>query len=229
MCIYNDTGMTKAASNLKKLMLSNGIKNPTQLANLMGDKKYQVSAHRILSGETREPRESSLQPFADFFGVAALDFFKDGGDVKPVNQQHSITQLKIPILDVEASGGMGSLNGSELVNDHMTVEKSYLGEFGLPTDNLKIITIRGDSMEPELTSGDLVLVHHVPITVNKMHDGMFVVLIDDLLFIKRLQRLPGKKIKVISSNRDAYDPFTIDAVDLSIVGRVVFAWRGKKF
>ncbi len=137
--------------------------------------------------------------------------------------------VAIPILDIEASGGMGSLNGSELTKDYMTVEKSYLGGFGLPTDNLKIITIRGDSMEPELTTGDLVLVHRVPIPVEKLHDGMFVVLIDDLLYIKRLQRLPGKKIKVISSNRDAYDPFTVDAIDLSIIGRVVFAWRGKKF
>lgn len=139
------------------------------------------------------------------------------------------SKVRISIYDIEASGGDGCLNNVEVIQDFLVVEKQYLHDLGVPSDNLKIITIRGDSMEPELNSGDLVLIHHVPVPVNKLHDGMFVVLIDDMLFIKRLQRLPGKKIKVISTNKGAYEPFNVDAESLMVIGRVVFAWRGKKF
>jgi len=210
-------------STKERLQKAMGTTSQYALAKLSG--VPQPTINRILGGNS--PKVETLEKLALALGVKAS--WLAVGEDTPMPALSSSTQLQIPILDVEASGGMGFLNGTELVNDHMTVEKSYLGEFGLPTDNLKIITIRGDSMEPELTTGDLVLVHHVTIPMEKMHDGMFVVLIDDLLFIKRLQRLPGKRIKVISSNRDAYDPFTVDAVDLSIIGRVVFAWRGKKF
>ncbi len=50
------------------------------------------------------------------------------------------------------------------------------------------------------------------------------------LLVKRLQRLPGKKIKVSSDNL-SYAPYTIDIQtankDFAVIGRVV--WAGRRF
>jgi len=67
--------MTQAGSVLQKLMDQHGIKNPTQLSKAMGNAKYQVATKRILDGTTKEPKKTTLKPFADFFKVSVDVFF----------------------------------------------------------------------------------------------------------------------------------------------------------
>lgn len=53
--------------------------NPFSLAAKTG--VSQPSIRRILLGLTKEPRHSTLQPIADFFGVDVNVFFADGGGI----------------------------------------------------------------------------------------------------------------------------------------------------
>ena len=84
--------------------------------------------------------------------------------------------------------------------------------------------VEGESMEPALRPGDLVLLDRSA----TIREGIYAIRIDDGLFVKRLQRLPGNQIKATSDN-PAYGPFTIDLgqvpAGISIVGRVVWAGR----
>ncbi len=61
-------------------------------------------------------------------------------------------------------------------------------------------------------------------TTDFKNDGVYVIALDDALYVKRLQILPGKKLKVKSDNLN-YDPFEVSlATDNShIVGRVIWA------
>jgi len=65
-----------AGKALKKLMDERNY-NPNKLAKEMGNKSRQVQAHRIITGVTKEPKDSTLKPFADFFGVP-LSYFHQG-------------------------------------------------------------------------------------------------------------------------------------------------------
>jgi phage repressor protein C with HTH and peptisase S24 domain len=53
---------------------------------------------------------------------------------------------------------------------------------------------------------------------------VYVVSIEDALFVKRLQILPGRQLKVKSDN-SAYDPFIIsmESDNFHIVGKVIWA------
>ena len=54
--------------------------------------------------------------------------------------------------------------------------------------------------------------------------GVYVIALDDALYVKRLQILPGKKLKVKSDNLN-YDPFevSLETDNFHIVGKVIWA------
>ncbi|EGK71932.1 Putative phage repressor [Methyloversatilis universalis FAM5] len=62
-------------------------------------------------------------------------------------------------------------------------------------------------------------------------DGIFVIALDDELYVKRVQRrLPDKAI-IIKSDNPHYEPMVVENGDrnkLEILGRVVWVWKGIK-
>ena len=56
------------------------------------------------------------------------------------------------------------------------------------------------------------------------NDGGYVIALDDALYVKRLQILPGKKLKVKRDNLN-YDPFevSLETDNFHIVGKVIWA------
>jgi len=56
-------------------------------------------------------------------------------------------------------------------------------------------------------------------------DGTFAVNIDDQMYVKILQRMPGNKVQVISRNQK-YSPFSVDLNSeyFKIIGKVI--WSG---
>lgn len=94
--------------------------------------------------------------------------------------------------------------------------------------NLCIVTGFGDSMRPVFNPGDPLL---VDVGVTKVDfDGMYFFRVGEEGFIKRLQRVPGEGLRVISANKDNYEPWTIKPdMDFQVLGRVIKVWRGEEF
>jgi len=95
-------------------------------------------------------------------------------------------------------------------------------------DKLTLIHVEGDSMDPDLRAGDIILVDHTDTAARR--EGIYVLRMDDALLVKTVQRLPGGIIKLISRN-EAYEPILLPIPKLepggevSIIGRVVWACR----
>lgn len=135
----------------------------------------------------------------------------------------------IPLLDVRAAAGGGALVDSENQVDVLAFKKDWIRqELHVSSDNLRLIYVEGDSMEPDLRAGDIVLIDHTDISARR--EGIYVLRMDGALLVKMLQRLPGGIVKVISRNT-AYESFTVMAAELesgngtAIIGRVVWACR----
>lgn len=94
----------------------------------------------------------------------------------------------------------------------------------------EIITAAGDSMEPTLKNGDLVVIDRFDTEITK-RDGVFCVLIDNDLYLKRVQRVPGS-LRFISDNR-LYDPFEIRLAEVEsrviVFGRMVNSLNLKRY
>lgn len=135
----------------------------------------------------------------------------------------------IPSYDVQASVGNDALLHEENFFDYLAFRRTWLRqEFGASAVDMYIIEVIGDSMADTLVPGDILLVDHRPDRTIPA-DGVFLLRIDGSLLVKRIQRLPGGRIKVKSDNQ-AYESFELDLAKpddgFSIIGRVV--WSGRR-
>jgi SOS-response transcriptional repressor LexA len=94
--------------------------------------------------------------------------------------------------------------------------------------DLRLIYVEGDSMEPDLRPGDIILLDHTDTTARR--EGIYVIRMEGGLLVKQVQRLPGGVLKLISRN-EAYEPIMLpiqqldDPERVAIIGRVVWACR----
>jgi len=136
----------------------------------------------------------------------------------------------IPLYDVRAAAGKGELVTAEVPVDVLAFKEDWIRrELRVRPEDLRLIYVEGDSMEPDLRAGDIILVDHTDTSARR--EGIYVLLLDGALLVKTLQRLPGGVIRVISRN-ESYEPFSVKADELDtsaaaiiIVGRVVWTCR----
>ena len=103
------------------------------------------------------------------------------------------------------------------------------GELRIDHDRLAMAQVGGASMEPMLRPKDTVLVDLKDRDVKT--EGVHMVRLDGALLVKKLQRLPGKVLRVSSYN-PSYEPFDVSGKDdadrdFSVIGRV--RWAGVSF
>ncbi len=134
----------------------------------------------------------------------------------------------IPEMEVEASAGPGALAG-DYVDDKaqwFLPEGMIRYEGGAVPGAVRVLRVRGVSMEPELSEGDRLLIDtspRVPTT-----GEMFVLWDGNGLVVKRVERVtdaagePGLRLK--STNLD-YADYTAPARDVHILGKVLWTVR----
>lgn len=133
----------------------------------------------------------------------------------------------VPFLAAEAGAGGGRYAGyADEFRCYAAFPAHWLREeLHLQPDRVAMLTIHGDSMEPSLRSGDVVMVEQLD--GRPRREGICVVRMGDLLMVKRLAVLSPGRIRLISDN-PAYPPIEVDmdeGSDVTIIGRVVCAIR----
>ncbi|MHB9021339.1 MAG: S24 family peptidase [Halothiobacillus sp.] len=129
----------------------------------------------------------------------------------------------IPLYNIEASAGHGSYVETEEVASRLAFRRNWLHQEVMANPaHLHLIYVRGDSMEPALQSGEVVMVD-TSAANESIRDGIHVIQIDGAVLIKRLQRLPGNRVKVTSDNA-IYAAFEADlnTAEIKIIGRVIW-------
>lgn len=156
--------------------------------------------------------------------------------VAPVDSRtvmQSLGFITIPHLDVAASMGSGNVppdSQIEVIKD-ITVHLDWLKTQGLAfsrIENLAIITGDGDSMDGTFRDGDSLLVDRGITEIRT--DAVYVFTLDGDLYIKRLQRMTGGALRMISDN-PLYPAIIIEGADLTkvhIQARVLLVWNAKK-
>lgn len=134
--------------------------------------------------------------------------------------------IMVPRYDVQASAGGGAVIHSELIVDYLAFRLEWVSRMGLNQQQLALIEVHGDSMEPALYNNDLILIdlRASELSVN----GIYAIQHRGHLLVKRVQvKLDGTVI--IKSDNPAYEPEVLgpdEADSLVVVGRVV--WFGRQ-
>ena len=135
--------------------------------------------------------------------------------------------ISIPLYDVHAAAGGGSIIETEHVKTMMNFSRSVLEDLNVPPKSLACLYVSGDSMEPTIRAGELVVIDTSDTTF-AFDGGVYILRIDSTLLIKRLIRQSADEIEVVSDNKERFS-FKISTKEIdgnyAIVGRVVLAWR----
>ncbi len=140
----------------------------------------------------------------------------------------------VPLLNVEVSAGYGAVVEEERVVCKLAFRKDWLAEEGLLGRHLTVVTARGDSMEPNIREGDVLLVDTwiTPdgrrLQPSRLADGIYIIRMDGELIVKRLQADFQGGVFIRSDN-PAYEKIHVPAErikDLDVVGKVV--WFGRR-
>lgn len=164
-------------------------------------------------------KEDDRRALAKFFNISETEL---GGTSEVIEFPSSFRSVNV--YDVRVSAGGGSLVGDEHIKGRWPFNAEYLNnELGLENTRLAIVEVRGDSMEPTLSSGDRVMVNlsdrHVA------QPGIFVLYDGDGTVIKRVEKIPGKPVLVLISDNPLHGKYEVAANDVEIAGRVVWAAR----
>ena len=122
---------------------------------------------------------------------------------------------------ISAGGGLEPDNTIEL---KMAFRKDWVERKGNPND-MSIIRVLGDSMEPTLQSGDLVLINHSRNYIDPQ-GGIYALAIDGQIMLKRVQLVPSKGHARIISDNPQYETEIVPLSQLVVNGKMI--WFGRE-
>ncbi|HHL2824734.1 TPA: XRE family transcriptional regulator [Citrobacter murliniae] len=179
----------------------------------------QPTIWRLTSGNAHG--STKIVEIANALGVRA-EWLSTGEGSMRADGQSSVEKVeklnsdiyRVDVLDVHASAGPGSMLSTDFVETiraiEYTAEKGHALFGSIPQSMVKVITVRGDSMEGTIDPGDEIFVN---VGVREFDgDGIYVFVFGNTLHVKRLQ-MHKDKLLVLSDNT-RYREWYIDDGDL---------------
>lgn len=132
----------------------------------------------------------------------------------------------VPRFDISASAGTGEWVEDERVVDHLAFRRDWVRRsLGVDPAQLALISATGDSMEPTIRAGDLLLVHT---GIDRFQDdAIYVVSMANRILVKRVQCFFNGAV-IVRSDNPSYVEQTLspeDAEQIRVNGRVVWIAR----
>lgn len=173
----------------------------------------------LLTGQGSLPSSDAAPVKAESSSCTCLDTLGN-----PVDLEEFVF---VPRYNLKAAAGHGASTEGEKPVFSMAFRRYWIEHYlRVEPKDLSVLSVKGDSMEGVLNDRDVILVHHAD---TQPGSGLYVLRVDGDLIVKRVQRLPGGRLEVMSAN-EAYKPFEVDlnnpTDDFAIIGRVV--WFGRQ-
>lgn len=160
--------------------------------------------------------KDDIEPKAGDIAAVEAEMLKMGSEMSPLTVVEARpTGGGYPLVTVKASAG-GGFHAETVSQIDLNQEVSTWFN-GFPSQ-LFWIEVVGDSMEPEHFAGEKILIQ--PLNGGGyMGDGAYIIRIEDMILLKRLQYLP-KRIFSITSANENYKTFELPCEDVVLIGRV---------
>lgn len=202
-------------NRIRFLRKKRGLTQP-DMAKSLGISQSLLS---LIENGGREITPKMQDEIASILNVTLDDLFKLTEN-QPVNDL-----ARIEMLDVKACCGTG--------ND--VISENVIGTWNMPietfknitntgAENVKMIQVYGDSMEPTLKGGDWVLVDITRNTPDS--DGLFVLWLTTGLAVKRLQG--GLNDITVHSDNPNYKDINAKMGEIRIIGKVIYTLEAKR-
>ncbi|MBQ1503302.1 MAG: LexA family transcriptional regulator [Clostridia bacterium] len=165
----------------------------------------------LKSGRTKSLGAKSLSKIAEYFGVST-DYLLSHGLVERVDAKKSVN---IPVIGIVHAGVPIEAVQDILDFEEITPELAASGEF-------MALRVSGDSMEPRICAGDVVIVRRQPTAENG--DVCVVMVNGDEATLKKIQRTDDGIMLIPFNSNYAPMFFTnkqIEQLPVTILGKVI--------
>lgn len=191
-------------NNLKKLRESKK-KTLTQMSQEIGIGRGTINNYEV--GRT-EPSIANLEKLSNYFGVSIdklLGIKDEETEIQPIDSWKNI-----PIIGNIACGS--PILANENIDGFQAIPSNLV-----PQDNVFGLKCKGDSMEPTIKNGALVIIHQQP-TIED--NEIAAVLINDSATLKRVKHV-NDTIWLLPDNQK-YSPIVLDKNDDNrILGKMI--------
>ena len=188
----------------------------------------------ILRKKSVEPKRSGLVKIAKVLGCAYYDLTGERPPAPRASSSDaetvSINELDVHVASGEgfaddAGGLMARHEDAAVTGVHTYPANSFREAYGINPDRVRIIPVRGTSMEPELWSGQRVMVDIEDQTPSP--PGIFIVWDGLGLVLKYVEVVANSDpVRVrISSAHQAFKPYERNLEEAYINGRVIGVWK----
>lgn len=206
---------SQLADNLKFLMWQKKIANANQLQALSG--LANPTTWRILNNETKSPRDETLLPYCEFFGVDLKDLkYTDlakaagaGSGDKAVGDWDDKTPLEedeaeIPLFkEVEVFAGSGEGEVQEKTDRVIRMSKRTARRVGACVGDSFAYVVTGQSMSDKISEGAMCIADS---SKKQIKDGKIYCFRHGVMRrTKYLHRLPDGGLKIVSHNKEFED------------------------
>jgi phage repressor protein C with HTH and peptisase S24 domain len=210
----------KFESFLKRVNEATGIASQTELASALNINRSAITQARK---KDAIPDNWILKLYRTF-GLNP-DWVETGSGptfLKPSASRDSIFK-NIPKVKARLSAGGGSFEVGSEIEGYYAFRKEWLTTKG-NINQIVLMDIFGNSMEPELKDGDTVLIDESQKDI--LAGAVYAVGIDDTIMVKRLEKHPNKLV-LHSDNKD-YSPIYLQGDEINsvrIIGKIIWICR----
>jgi len=187
-----ETLRARIVSELKELRDSHYNRSGAEMARSTGVSQSKMS--RILN-----ENQSGIDAYIDVAERVADNLGVDPGRVIPMPAAKTAEEKSVQIYDVEVGAGNGIRPVEEWSYDDARLPKEILRAVldGPVPKQLGLVQVRGESMYPEVSSGDFAF--WTP-TSEVVDGNAYLIRMDDAVLLKILQRKPGHRLRIHSLN-----------------------------
>ena len=171
------------------------------------------------------PSADRLEALFDYLGLEY--YFGKRPETGPITEIDGERFAAVPRFDAQLAAGDGLLNDDQEPIDYLAFRREWLDRVGIASAQAVLLDVKGNSMEPTLYCGDLVMVDRRKRTIRNNRIYAFRD-IDGGARIKRLEVIPGEAI-IVRSDADGESVQLRQGEDMNrvsegIIGEVV--WSG---
>lgn len=204
---------------LKKMLYATKAKSRNDLAKYLG-----ISSQAVYNALSLDKIPHNwIAKIAEQTNMSIEWFFEGEED----NIQEESTIIQIPIVEARLSAGTGSFITNDSIENSLPFDSKFIVTKGNP-ENMVIMRVMGDSMQPEIMDNDYVMIDQSKTEIQP--NRIFAVGFEDCIYLKRIDLLP-KKV-VLKSVNPAYPPVVLDIQEdmaslFRVIGKVL--WVGREY
>jgi len=211
----------------KKALKQKGL-NRQELADILTEKGVKITLDGInfwFRAPNNKPDIEKIKVIAEILDVSFNDLATIDDEMVEnlVSEYTPKNMLFLPKSEMRIGAGSEGVYDLEMLQKDerkIAVDKAFLK--GLDTKHLRIFEVVGDSMEPDFYEGDWAIADMVAGRGDFVRiAGVYIVRVDDVVYIKRVEFLPQNKIKLISLNQKYSDMYPHkEGYECEILGKV---------